>query len=375
MRLITNHKMDTATEQRSRIYRIATTAAGIFVHLTVCWAVQSVGYMTIAPLGFVALASLAAAGFIVFFIAVAMEWNLTLEDPDLTLPHMLWAVTIVIVTTYFVDEMKPVVALSGLAMIVVGANRLSPKELAIFAVYSVVAYALTLVWKSQFESLAWLTEAVIMVAFALVVVFGPMLYRFEMAMIESMLIDKNEELTRALNRVQELAVRDELTGAYNRRFLREYLANQKAIADRRRDYPVTLCYVDLDFFKRVNDRFGHSTGDHVLASFSKISHEILREVDCIARIGGEEFVLVLSGTNEHDALVVAERIQTALRALEVSSIEPHYRITASMGITQYRNAEEIETTMDRADRALYEAKHGGRNRLVVADDMSETAGS
>ncbi len=367
MRLINNYKMDTASEQRSRIYRIATTGAGIFVHLMVCWAVLSVGYMQISPLHFAALSSLAAAGFAFFFIAILMEWNLTLEDPDMSLPHMIWAVSVVIMTTYYVEEMKPVVALSGLAMIVVGANRLTPRELTIFAIFSLFAYVLSVVYKSQFEALSWITEAVVLVAFGLVLIFGPMLYRFEMNMIESLLVNKNQELTQALDRIQELAIRDDLTGAFNRRHLMEFLTSQKALADRRPDYAFTLCYVDLDFFKRVNDRFGHTTGDHVLMNFSRIAAEELREVDCVARIGGEEFVLVLGGTTESGAMVVAERIRAALHELEISAIEPHYRITASMGLTQYRASETVEATMERADRALYDAKHTGRNKVLIAE--------
>lgn len=373
VRLINRHYMDIATQQKSRIYRIATTGAGIFVHLMVCWAVLSIGYMDIEPLQFVALGSLAAAGFLLFMLAILMEWNLTLEDPDMSLAHMIWAVSVVVMTTYFVTEMKPVVALSGLAMIVVGANRLTSRELAIFAVYSLVAYVLTVFYKSQFESLSWLTEAVVMIAFALVLVFGPVLYRFEMSMIESILINKNQELSSALSRIQELAVRDELTGAFNRRHLKDVLAQQKAIADRRTDYSFTLCYVDLDFFKRVNDKFGHSTGDHVLRTFADIARDILREVDCVARTGGEEFVLVLGGTNQQAAIVAAERLSAGLRDMQVSHIEPHYRITASMGITGYRRAEEVESTMDRADKALYDAKRTGRNKVVIADSDQEVA--
>jgi diguanylate cyclase (GGDEF)-like protein len=280
---------------------------------------------------------------------------------------MIWAVSVVIMTTYFVEEMKPLVALSGLAMIVVGANRLTTKELAIFSVYSLVLYMLTVFYKSQFVSLSWITEAVVLIAFGLVLVFGPVLYRFEMSMIENILLNKNEELTTALSRISELAVRDELTGAFNRRHLMDVLAQQKAIADRRKDYSFTLCYVDLDFFKRVNDKFGHSTGDQVLRMFSNIASDILREVDCVARIGGEEFVLVLGGTSQGDALMATERLVERLRDMRVSPIEPHYRITASMGVTGYRPSEDVETTMERADKALYDAKRTGRNKVVIAD--------
>ena len=364
--------MDITSQQRSRIYRIVTLGVGIFVHLMVCWTVLSIGYMDIEPLHFLGLASLAASGFALFCFAVVMEWNLGLEDPDMNLAQMIWAISIVIMTSYFAVQLKPVVVLSGLAMIVVGANRLSKKEMLIFAVYSLVFYIVSVTYKAQFNSLSWITEIVIIIAFGLVLVFGPVLYRFEMAMMENVLIDKNEELTSALTRIRELAVKDELTGAFNRRHLMDVLAQQKAIADRLDDYHFTLCIVDLDFFKRVNDKFGHNTGDYVLKSFAQITNVILREVDCAARVGGEEFVLVLGGTRQQDALVVAERIAEKLSELQVSNIEPQYRITASIGITDFRRSEQVDQTMDRADRALYDAKRTGRNRVVIADANQET---
>ena len=134
----------------------------------------------------------------------------------------------------------------------------------------------------------------------------------------------------------------------------EVLAQQKAMADRR-EYKFALCYVDLDFFKRVNDRFGHSMGDYVL-----------RELDCVSRIGGEEFVLVLAGTSQNDAQAAASRIGEKLSSLLVSSNEPNYRISASMGITEFRKNEDIEQTMDRAGKDIYEAKRTGRNKVVIA---------
>lgn len=358
--------VDTVSQQRARLYRLATLGAGVFVHLMVCWTVLSIGFMSIEPMQFLGIGSLAAAGFVMFAIAISMEWNLGLEDPDMSLAQMIWSVSVIIMTAYFVSEFKPVVVLSGLAMIVVGANRLSRKELFFFAVYSLTAYILSVAYKAQFDSLSWITEIVVMIAFGLVLVFGPVLYRFEMNMVENVLVDKNEELSSALLRIRELAVRDELTGAFNRRHLNQFTQQQKAMADRR-DYRFTVCFVDLDFFKRVNDRFGHSTGDHVLTSFADIAMTILREVDCVARIGGEEFVLVLGGTPQHEAVIAIRRIAEKLAELQVSSIEPQYRITASIGITEYKAGEEIEQTMDRADKALYDAKRTGRNKIVMAE--------
>ncbi|MFT5211533.1 MAG: diguanylate cyclase (GGDEF)-like protein [Flavobacterium sp.] len=322
--------------------------------------------MTIEPIQFFGIASLSAAGFLIITLAIVLEWNLSLEDPDMNLPQMIWAVSVVIMTAYFAIELKPVSVLSGLAMIVLGANRLAKRELLIFAAYSMTCYIASVSYKAQFDSLSWITEIVVMIAFGLVLVFGPVLYRLEMVVFENTLIDKNAELTTALSRIRELAIKDELTGAYNRCHLMEVLSQQKAMADRR-EYKFTLCYVDLDFFKRVNDRFGHSTGDHVLKGFSEIAQSILRELDCVSRIGGEEFVLVLAGTSQEDAKVAAHRIGEKLSDLLVSNNEPDYRITASMGITEFRKNEGVEQTMERADKALYDAKRTGRNKVIIAD--------
>ena len=353
-------------QQRARIYRVATLAAGIFVHLIACWIVLSLGFMTVSSVEFLGLASLAAAGFLVLMLLILFEWNLTLEDPDMSLPQMLWAVSIVIMTAHFVSELKPVIVLLGLAMVVIGANRLDRKEQIVFAVCSLFLYCLSIVLLDATESLAWITEVVVLIAFSMILVFGPMLHHFEITVIENVLVTKNLELSAALDRVSELAVKDELTGAFNRRQLMDFLLQQKALADRG-DYRFTLCFVDLDFFKRVNDKFGHNTGDYVLKRFAEIATSILREVDCVARLGGEEFLLVLAGTPQQDAMIAAARLAAQLRDLTVSTNEPNYRITASMGITEYRKGEDIQISMERADKALYDAKRTGRNKVTVAD--------
>jgi len=361
---------NTLTQQRSRIYRVATLAAGIFIHLVVCWTVLSIGYMRLETIQFLSLASFSAAGFLVLALLINFEWNLTLEDPDMSLPQMLWALSVVIMTTHYVVEVRAAVLLTGLALVVMGANRLSRKEQIVFAVYGIALYLMSVLYLSQVTSLAWVTEIVVMIAFGLVLVFGPALYRFELGLIENVLVEKNKELSTALERIRDLAVKDELTGAYNRRHVMDLLIQQKALADRG-GYFFTLCFVDLDYFKRVNDRFGHSTGDAVLRNFAGVADSILREVDCVARMGGEEFLLVLASTSQRDAYLAAERLAEGLRDMIVSPNEPQYRITASIGITEYRQGEDIAASLERSDKALYEAKHTGRNKAVIADALED----
>ncbi|MDZ7827898.1 MAG: GGDEF domain-containing protein [Gammaproteobacteria bacterium] len=163
-----------------------------------------------------------------------------------------------------------------------------------------------------------------------------------------------------------MTIRDELTGLHNRRHLMEVLARLDAEARRDPGHRFALCFVDLDHFKRVNDVFGHGRGDEILKRFAAIARDAVREVDHVVRLGGEEFVLVLVGAGEDDARLVAERIRVRLAALSVSERIPDFRISASFGVTGHRPGEHFETTLNRADHALYEAKRGGRDRLVVA---------
>lgn len=357
---------DISSQQKSRLLRVATLCAGTFVHLIVCWTVWSIGHLALSPLGLVALTSVALAGFLMIALLIGVEWNLTLEDPDMALAQMVWALTVVVVTSHFAVELKAVVLLSGLAMVVMGASRLSRNQQVMLAIYGLGLYLASVTMLHQAGTMGWVTETVVMMAFGLVLVFGPALYRFERTLMESAITSKNEELSLALEQIREMAVRDELTGLHNRRHLMDVLNHEKAIADRR-GYGFSVCFLDLDYFKKVNDRFGHSTGDEVLRSFAGLAEEVSREVDCVARIGGEEFVILMSDTRQHHAVTGAKRLAERLREMQVTRREPRFRITASIGITEYQPGESIQDMLDRADRALYDAKRTGRNKIVVAD--------
>ena len=357
----------TTVEQKSRIYRVATLGAGIFVHLVVCWTVLSIGAMSISAMEFLALASLSVAGFLFVALLIGVEWNLTLEDPDMAVPQMIWELTVVVLTSHYALELKPVVLLSGLAMIVMGANRLKRSQQILVATYGLLIYMVSVSFLTSLDSLGWATEMVLMIAFGLVLGFGPALYQFERKIFENVITDKNEELQTALEQIRDMAVRDELTGVYNRRHVQDFLQHEKAMSDRTQ-HQFSICYVDLDYFKQVNDRFGHATGDEVLKSFARVAEQVSREVDCVGRIGGEEFVLVLSGTNETDAVICAERLANGLKDMHVTRVEPRYRMTASVGIAEYQVGETIEEMLDRADKAMYDAKRAGRDRIVVASD-------
>ena len=185
-------------------------------------------------------------------------------------------------------------------------------------------------------------------------------------------------LTRPLDRMvgdlSERAERDELTGLANRRTLDERLGEEVDRA-RRYDTHVTLVLIDIDDFKRVNDRHGHQCGDDVLRVVGAVLSQSLRELDLAARYGGEEFALVLPGTVVEGARRVAEKIRVAVAAVEIPApSSERIRVTASFGMAEFPAFQSVAELIAEADRCLYEAKRHGKNRVMATDAPGEQAG-
>jgi len=181
-------------------------------------------------------------------------------------------------------------------------------------------------------------------------------------------------LKSSIKRLQQLALRDDLTGVNNRRHLMDYLHRQKAAVDRGGP-AFSICYADLDHFKQTNDLYGHVAGDKVLQVFAELAASTVRDVDFVARIGGEEFVLVLAGASARDAYPVAERLRLGLLNRVVRPEDPAYRVSVSLGIAQYCNEEDVDELLHRADIALYRAKkHRNRTEIAPSVRMVSPAG-
>jgi two-component system, cell cycle response regulator len=163
-----------------------------------------------------------------------------------------------------------------------------------------------------------------------------------------------------------LATIDPLTGLKNRRAFVGALTLELEQCDRH-GHPVSVMLLDVDHFKSINDRFGHATGDLVLAAVGKILRAEFREVDVVARWGGEEFVVALSGAAADGVQVAAERLRQAIAATLIArpgSADP-VRVAVSIGVARRRSGECLDSLVDRADRAMYGAKTMGRNRVVI----------
>lgn len=163
-------------------------------------------------------------------------------------------------------------------------------------------------------------------------------------------------------RLQELALVDPLTGAYNRRHLEVCL---RGAVERMRRYqtPCTLLALDIDHFKRINDELGHDAGDQVLRAVVELLTGRLRQIDLVFRTGGEEFVVLLGDTELPDAVLVAEELR---RSVANSRLLADWRVTVSAGVASLEVSEECESWLKRGDLSLYRAKRSGRNRVVAS---------
>jgi diguanylate cyclase (GGDEF)-like protein len=178
---------------------------------------------------------------------------------------------------------------------------------------------------------------------------------------------RNTELEGMLTRTERLAMTDALTGVFNRRRFGDMLKHEWATA-RRYKHALCLLLFDLDRFKAVNDTQGHAAGDELLKNVADIIASSIREVDVCARYGGDEFVLLLPHTPVKNAVVVAERVRTGLARAKATWNGEARNITLSVGIASSEDDSLVspDDLVEAADRALYEAKHEGRDRAVVA---------
>lgn len=180
------------------------------------------------------------------------------------------------------------------------------------------------------------------------------------AALRSMLNEQRVKLSDALAQVERLANHDELTGAMNRRAIMALLSDEQARL-RRTGTPYAVALFDIDLFKQVNDRYGHLIGDVVLRRFSQQVAGAVRETDRLARFGGEEFLVLMPCTGNEDAVAAATRVREAVASVDWGTAAPGLAVTASAGVAVARTDETVEALLDRADKALYEAKNAGRN--------------
>jgi diguanylate cyclase (GGDEF)-like protein len=259
--------------------------------------------------------------------------------------------------------------LMGLMVVVVFCTfALRPRQTLALAGAGLACMGLTMWWHQAHDPLHYppLVEAVtfaIMAGCSMTVT----LLTGEASKLRARLKAQKEDLVNALDTIQTLATIDELTALSNRRHMNAMLAEEERRTRSAGGAHVTcIALLDIDFFKQINDRHGHATGDEVLRRFAEAARAELRAGDVLARWGGEEFLLMLPDTAERESQAVVERIRARVGALRVDGLSEERRISFSAGLTARRGSEALADTVNRADKALYQAKSAGRDRVVSA---------
>jgi len=199
-------------------------------------------------------------------------------------------------------------------------------------------------------------------AFTLLIFF--FLYRYRVTLnYNNQLLNINKELEKLNTQLEELSQTDQLTQVANRRHLDTTLLHE---ISRSKRYESKLCIVllDIDFFKKVNDTYGHQKGDEVLKSMSKILTKNTRQIDTVGRWGGEEFLIILSQIDLHQATIMAEKLREKIKTYDFGL---DHQVTASFGVTEYRaDMDDESSLLSRVDANLYEAKEAGRDKIVAS---------
>ena len=187
-----------------------------------------------------------------------------------------------------------------------------------------------------------------------------------MRAINDHLMERLAEISGLQEQLRKQAMHDSLTGLFNRRYLDEMLERELARA-RREGPPLTVMMLDIDFFKKLNDTYGHQAGDEVLRRLADLLRKNSRAEDIPCRYGGEEFLLVLPNMGRADALTRAEQWRQEFEAMHITLGQVTMRSTISIGIATFpEQGQTRDTLIEAADKALYDAKHNGRNRVEIS---------
>jgi diguanylate cyclase (GGDEF)-like protein len=310
------------------------------------------------------LSAYAASGIVLFYLLVRSSARLGLAPTTLAVLQGVFGVTCN-VWAYSIAGPLRGASLMGLMVVVVFCTfALRPRQTLLLAGAGLAGMGAAMWWHQAHDPVHYppMVEAMtfaVMAGCSLSVT----LLTGEASKLRARLKAQKEDLVKALDTIRTLATIDELTALSNRRHMNEVLAQEERRSATR---ATCLALLDMDFFKQINDRHGHAAGDEVLRGFAAAARAELRDGDVLARWGGEEFLLMLPDTGEQAAQAVLERIRARVGALRVAGVSGGRRISFSAGLAARRGREALADTISRADRALYQAKSSGRDRVLTA---------
>jgi len=300
-----------------------------------------------------------------FFVFIRLGFNRIYADPSLALAQIVTALVCGVWAYAITGPGRGAAFATPIVAMMFGMYSLDPRTVrqlgwlgvAMFAgVMSVMAWLQPAVYDPKVEFLHFFVLAAMLLATALLA--------GQLARLRHRLRTQKAELAQALERIQDLATHDELTGLFNRRHMQTLLQleHQRCM---RSGHPFCIVMLDMDHFKGVNDVHGHAAGDAVLRTFADEARAAIRGSDTIARWGGEEFLLLMTDTRSPLGRLGVERLRERVAALQATGRGVPVSVTLSAGLAEHRAGEPVSETISRADQALYLAKAQGRNRVVV----------
>lgn len=313
-----------------------------------------------------AAVTLVAVLSVFFHICFGYQWNRRFKDSSLRLPITLCLIAMMLVLLYLSPRTQILFLPFLFLMMAFAIHRVSPLTIFTVSIATLAGYGLVILLHRehglptdvlQLECMQLLVLLLTLPGFT---VLASRVQRLHNALFKA---------TRKIKDIEEDARRDVLLGCFNRRYIVAAIEREKRLADQS-GASLCLAVMDLDHFKQINDEAGHLGGDEVLRSFARIVQGNVRENDIFGRYGGEEFLLILPGTGLLAALNVAERIREQVELYHWEG-KLRSRVTVSIGLTQYIPGESVLDLFSRTDTAMYMAKQGGRNQVVVEEPAAD----
>lgn len=349
-----------------------TLLAGGGVHTLACWLALQLDFFRGTPSDFYLLFALIwTCNLALLALGLCGAFG-RLKDSQISAIVLCWSTLTVLVSAFFVDQIRLCIMVFFFAIVQAGVFHASRRLLIGLGVFAVAGYGaiLMMVHLLYPTMVEWGTELVQWLAFA-VVTAGAMILAVDIATLRRVVTLRNRQLAAIATRILNMAMHDELTDLYNRRHAIERLGKLRELASRG-GLSLYVAYLDLDHFKRINDNHGHGVGDEVLMRFAALLKQHFSNRDFAARIGGEEFLLVLVNADAHAA---KQRLDALLEAWRSTRFEGHSTIvmTVSAGLAEFRLQESLTEWLARADAALYQAKSQGRDCVCLAQDAAPEA--
>lgn len=353
-------------DQQRRLYWAAATAASYAVD-TLFLALFAAGGTL--PGTVPAVYGAAAAGICgTTWALTASGVNLRFRDPNLTAP----LIGVAVVLQVAVVSMAPQIAFPFLAnlftVFAFGMIWMSPRQsVAVWSLGVLVLGGLFYAVGDRFAiPLATPYERMLVWLYFSLILGRCLALSVQASDLRRRVVEGRRKLAESLEQMRHLATHDELTLSLNRRSLIARLEQERNRAERGGE-AFSVALLDLDHFKDINDKYGHAVGDDVLRAFAKTAHAAMRDSDAFGRYGGEEFMFVFGATAPAASAAAVERVRASFAARDWDEFAAGLRVTVSAGIAGFRPGETVTQLLSRADGALYDAKHAGRNRVIVKE--------